>query len=140
MKRVCASARRAAAWLARLLCWRRRVPARVLPSASLCYVAELVDEQPDALEPGRCYLVGEGQSHLVAAFVCPCGCGAIVVLNLLEGLRPRWRAVVHEDNTVSFTPSVARHVGCRSHFFVRRGLVEWCARSLAGDRPRQDSE
>lgn len=91
--------------------------------------AVLVDEQPKELSPGECYLVGEGRFRWFAVFVCPCGCQDGVVLNLLTEMRPCWRVDVHEDEVVTFHPSINRQVGCRSHFTVRLGSVTWCRSS-----------
>lgn len=39
------------------------------------------------------------------------------------------------DGTVSIKPSGWRQKGCRSHFFLKRGQIEWCKSSQAvGDR------
>jgi hypothetical protein len=48
-----------------------------------------------------------------------------VQLSLLEDSRPRWRVEEHDDGTASIYPSVWRRRGCRSHFFVQRGMVIW---------------
>jgi hypothetical protein len=72
------------------------------------------------------YLVGEGEHLWQAVFKCPCGCEDDVQLSLMPEGRPRWHATVHENETVSLWPSVSRTVGCRSHFFVRHGRIDWC--------------
>lgn len=84
------------------------------------------EDVPEAARPATVYLVGEGGHLWFVVFVCPCGCGELVQLNLLPDSRPRWSAERHPDGTVSVSPSVWRTAGCRSHFFLRRGLVEWC--------------
>lgn len=119
--------RRAVSWL---LCPFRRqeaLPVAQPPDGRLRAV--MVEEQPDDLRPGECYLVGEGEHRWFAAFACPCGCGADVVLNLLPDMRPRWRIDIHDDETVTVSPSINRHRGCRAHFYVRRGQTQWCADS-----------
>ncbi|WP_436231260.1 DUF6527 family protein [Caballeronia sp. LjRoot29] len=58
--------------------------------------------------------------------ICPCGCGEVIELNLLKQARPCWSAEEHPDGTISLVPSVWRQRGCRSHFFLRRGGIEWC--------------
>lgn len=85
-----------------------------------------VDDVPSVLRPGVVYLVGEGEHLWCAALCCPCGCAATIQLGLLGDARPRWSAAVHADGSVSLTPSVWRRVGCRSHFVLRRGRIEWC--------------
>jgi hypothetical protein len=84
------------------------------------------DEMPDRLKSSTVYLCGEGEHLWAAAMVCPCGCGEVIQLNLLKQVRPYWNAVEHPDGAVSLAPSVWRQKGCRSHFFIRKGRVDWC--------------
>lgn len=115
-------------WLRRLWAWLRgRRRPRPAPFAT-----EAVDDLPDDLLPRTLYLAGEGGHRWCAALVCPCGCGEVIQLNLLRAVRPRWEVVEHRDGTVSLEPSVWRQKGCRSHFFLRRGQVEWCRSARAG--------
>jgi hypothetical protein len=83
-------------------------------------------EVPENLEAGMLYVIGENTYKWYVVFGCPCGCGEKVQLSLLEGDRPRWYLVEHDNGTVSLSPSVWRNRGCRSHFFVRRGHIKWC--------------
>lgn len=83
-------------------------------------------EEPDDLATRTVYVVGEGAHRWYAAFDCPCGCGDVVKLSLVPGDRPGWRLLRHWDGTASIAPSVWRHVGCRSHFWMRRGRIDWC--------------
>jgi hypothetical protein len=84
----------------------------------------VVEELPEILQPSSLYLVGK-KNHWCAALLCPCGCGEVIQLSLLEG-SPRWHVKQHWNGTASLHPSVWRIVGCHSHFFLRRGLVIWC--------------
>lgn len=102
--------------IARSWLLHRHIPFNIL------YVLEL----PEALDAGRLYVVGENGHQWFAAILCPCGCGATLQLNLQPDARPRWMLKVHWDDTPSLHPSVWRVKDCRSHFFLRRGLVEWC--------------
>jgi hypothetical protein len=45
---------------------------------------------------------------------------------LLEGIRPRWDLKVDADQRPTLHPSVWVADGCRSHFWLRRGIVHWC--------------
>ncbi len=85
-----------------------------------------VDEFPDKIDGSKVYLAGEGDNLWAAAMLCPCGCGEVIELNLLQQARPCWSAQEHPDGTISLAPSVWRQKGCRSHFFVRHGLIDWC--------------
>jgi hypothetical protein len=85
-----------------------------------------VEDMPDSLKSLTVYLCGEGENLWAAAMICPCGCGDVIQLNLLKRASPCWSVVEHPDGTVSVMPSVWRKKGCRSHFFIRQGRVEWC--------------
>lgn len=85
-----------------------------------------VEELPQQLKPRRLYVVGgDGQSWF-AAFLCPCGCGAVIHASLIEASRPSWRLTRHFAGAVSLHPSMWRTRGCRSHFWLRCGRIEWC--------------
>ncbi|MER9141803.1 DUF6527 family protein [Mesorhizobium sp. M0871] len=58
--------------------------------------------------------------------LCPCGCRRVLHMNLLADERPCWRLTRHDDGTTTLHPSVWRTTGCGSHFWFRRGRVEWC--------------
>lgn len=110
-------------WL-RLWRWLRPGPAP--------WATAHVEELPDDPRPRTVYLAGEGPYLWSAAMLCPCGCGETIRLNLLREARPCWAVERHPDGTVSIEPSVWRRLGCRSHFFLRRGRVEWCRSSSPG--------
>ncbi len=84
-----------------------------------------MEEFPDHLEPGKVYLAGEGDNIWAAAMICPCGCGEVIELNLLKQTRPCWSFQEHANGTISLAPSVWRRKGCRSHFYLRGGRIEW---------------
>ena len=85
-----------------------------------------VEDMPDSLKSLTVYLCGEGENLWAAAMICPCGCGDVIQLNLLKQASPCWSVVDHPDGTVTVMPSVWREKGCRIHFFIRQGRVEWC--------------
>lgn len=91
------------------------------------YHAVSVTDLPDALDRHLLYIVEENGHRHGAAMICPCGCKAVLEMNLVPDVRPIWRAAVHEDGTVSLHPSVWRQVGCRSHFWVKQGRIRWAA-------------
>lgn len=117
------------------LYWIRRLVGRVrdeTPPLRTLAVADI----PENPKFGAIYLLGLYQKPWAAAFLCPCGCGALIKLNLLPEARPCWHAKQHWDASVSLTPSVERLTGCRSHFWVRRGLIEWAYERRRMDSPR----
>lgn len=83
------------------------------------------DHLPNSLARHTIYLVEEDGYREQAALLCPCGCGHVIQLNLLTDERPCWTATTHADGTVSLHPSVWGKKGCRSHFWIRRGKVQW---------------
>lgn len=103
---------------------RRRPSVRKKPGAPL-YRVERVDLFPDSLSKGKIYLAGEDGQFWGAALLCPCGCGDTIELNLLKQVRPAWRVDLHRGGYVSIYPSVWRQKGCRSHFVMRKGRINW---------------
>lgn len=88
-------------------------------------LAKYVDDLPDILESNYVYLAGDDDYLWIAALMCPCGCGDTIQLNLLPEVRPRWKAEIHSDGTVSLSPSIWSRKGCGSHYFLRNGYVKW---------------
>jgi hypothetical protein len=115
------------AWLWSLVTFLPRRAARFWPwKKPKLYRYERVDDFPDSLKGSRVYIAGERGNLWAAAMLCPCGCGETIELNLLKEVRPRWSAEQHSDGTVSLKPSVWRQKGCRSHFVVSHGHINWC--------------
>lgn len=90
------------------------------------HVLAFVNDDPDTVMPGKIYIVGEDGHPWFAVMACPCGCGETIKLAMVQGSRPRWSFVRHWDGTLSLNPSVWRRIGCQSHFWMRRGRVDWC--------------
>jgi hypothetical protein len=84
-----------------------------------------IDELPDSLEKQRLYLIG-ANSPWSAALLCPCGCGEVIQLSLLADDSPSWTVSLDADGLPTLSPSVWRTKGCRSHFFLRHGMIAWC--------------
>lgn len=90
------------------------------------HTVAFVTEEPDTPVPRVVYVVGEDGHRWFAAFDCPCGCGEVIKLSLVPGDRPGWTLHDHVDGTASVAPSVWRQVGCKSHFWLRKGKIDWC--------------
>lgn len=103
----------------RLICWLRGTP---LPLRT-----EVVEEAPDEPVDGVVYLYKAGGDPWGLGFICPCGCGELIELNLMSDVRPRWKLEKRWDSVPSLHPSVWRKVGCRSHFWVREGHIKWAS-------------
>jgi hypothetical protein len=85
------------------------------------------DEQlPKQLFTHTVYIIGVPGNEWLATMVCPCGCRETLFLNLLQDEFPYWKWHIGADDTVTLSPSVWRRVGCKSHFFLRDGLIQWC--------------
>ena len=82
-------------------------------------------EVPEEPKKNHLYLVGEDDHFWFAVFLCPCGCGTNVQVSFLANSNPQWTFTEHRNGTISLSPSVWRKDGCRSHYFVRCGFVEW---------------
>ena len=85
-----------------------------------------VEEQPLELKKNVTYVIGENGINWFVVMVCPCGCESTLQMSLLPDAKPRWSLVEHADGAISLRPSVWRIKGCKSHFFLRRGLIRWC--------------
>lgn len=103
-------------WILRLLGLERR------------YQIAFVDEAPEALRKMTLYVIG-GEHPWSVALDCPCGCGAAIHLSLLKHERPSWSLNVAKDGWPTLSPSVWRTTDCRSHFFLRKGVIVWCGPS-----------
>lgn len=84
-----------------------------------------VSKTPERFKRTICYLITEDGFDEHLSFICPCGCGDTVHLNLLRDDSPCWLLEEGRSERPSISPSVLRKVGCKSHFFIRLGRVSW---------------
>lgn len=94
------------------------------------YRTKHVTEIPSRLRPHLLYAIG--YPPWSAALQCPCGCGAIIQLSLLQDDSPRWVLTIDEEETPTLFPSVWRRAGCHSHFLLKKGKVIWYRRHNLG--------
>lgn len=85
----------------------------------------VVDEFPELYLKNVMYLVDEDDPWY-AAMLCPCGCGAVIRLCLQEDVSPSWSLKYDNNGLMSLSPSIWRTTGCQSHFFLKKGKIEWC--------------
>lgn len=71
------------------------------------------------------HLIDDGDSWS-AGFYCPCGCGDVLEIALLYGVKPRWELTTDCKGRPTLYPSIWRKTGCQSHFWIRQGRVQWC--------------
>jgi hypothetical protein len=88
------------------------------------YKFRFVEESPEDLKAWTIYIVKDGDEPDSLIFKCPCGCESRVELNLLTDCRPQWTFKV-KGKKISISPSVWATRGCRSHFWIREGRVQW---------------
>ena len=104
--------------------WWRNTRENLMPARRVAFVES--DSLPETL-PRRGVIVAREEGELWSAgMMCPCGCGDLLELALLEEARPRWSVGVDRCGRASLSPSVWRKTGCGSHFWLRRGRVRWC--------------
>ena len=85
------------------------------------------------LKPGVMW-INKDARHI--QFLCPCGCdagrGTILPISIAGDARPPeiakggqyWTLIVHNDETISLTPSVLQ-TACGAHYFVQNNKVRW---------------
>lgn len=84
-----------------------------------------IDERPKVLKPRRLYVTRHAEGPAFGFLLCPCGCRETVHLRFMGERRPRWSLESRAGRATVF-PSVWRQSGCRSHFFIRVGRIDWC--------------
>jgi hypothetical protein len=84
-----------------------------------------INDFPTDIKPATVYIVTDGAVPDTLIFKCPCGCNADIYLNLLKDTRPNWSFHISKTRKITISPSVWRTVGCKSHFFIRRGRIDW---------------
>lgn len=93
------------------------------------YKTLFIEDLPQNIKTKAIYIVGTKQYPWQAALKCPCGCGALIQLNLLSESRPCWKFKVNTIKKITISPSIWREIGCKSHFFIHSGKIKW-AKSL----------
>jgi len=77
-----------------------------------------------ALNARQLIIVGSLDRPKWLKFLCPCGCGDTIALNLMESHYPRWRLRVEGPASISVLPSVDA-TKCGSHFWIKSNEVIW---------------
>lgn len=111
--------------IVRLLTWLKYIFSLIYRGSAQGFETVFVTELPDHLRTNKLYAVGDGTPWL-AVILCPCGCNEAIHLSLLPDDSPSWSLSIDEDNKPSLHPSVWRSKGCKAHFFLKRGSVDWC--------------
>ena len=104
--------------------WLRNAWARFGPRRDLVVIEG--DSLPKRLPRRNLVLAREDKEDWCVGMRCPCGCGDTIELLVIKEAKPRWDIAVNAKGQPTLSPSVWRKTGCRSHFWLRRGRVEWC--------------
>jgi hypothetical protein len=84
------------------------------------------DSLPKKLPWRDMVVAREGEENWCVGIRCPCGCGSAIELLLIREAAPRWDLSTDASGLPTLRPSVWRRMGCRSHFWVRAGRIDWC--------------
>lgn len=84
------------------------------------------DSLPSQLPWRDLVLARDDREDWCVGMRCPCGCGDPIELMLIREVNPRWSMSLDGDSRPTLHPSVWRKTGCRSHFWLRNGRVQWC--------------
>ena len=87
------------------------------------YVSSM-DAADKPTSKGRLVVVGPKGRPKWLRFLCPCGCGEVVALNLMASHSPKWAIRDEGDGTLSVSPS-ADSTTCGSHYWIRRSRIHW---------------
>ena len=102
----------------------------LLPWTEVSAAVQPCHPAADDLRQDRLVIV-RGETDKWALMRCPCGCGERLALSLAMERRPRWHVEVDRLGRPTVVPSVRMQDGCRAHFHLRNGRVEWCRDSGA---------
>lgn len=80
----------------------------------------------DAVKNDQIWIIRDRKLMKWGRLRCPCGCEEIILLSLSSSRSPRWQVSLDWLGRPSISPSVRRLDGCRSHFWIRSGKVDWC--------------
>ena len=82
-------------------------------------------EDPSAeVRAGWLVFIGTAEKSKWLRFTCPCRCGEVLSLNLMESYYPRWSVKANDDGTLDVSPSVDARA-CGSHFWIRGNKIDW---------------
>lgn len=74
-------------------------------------------EEPDVVFVGE-----EG-----VKYACPCGCKREVFLRRRKGKKEKYPSWDIDSSSASISPSIRELMGCKSHYHIKKGKVEWCS-------------
>ena len=92
------------------------------------YKVVIVPDNPreEQVQDNTVYLVGTKKFLKWAYLKCPSGCGEVIMLSLNPNSYPSWRVKISRGGLPTFSPSIFKQDGCKSHFWIQKGRVIWC--------------
>ncbi len=104
--------------------WWRNTWSRLSPRRKLHILVG--DSLPSRLPRRDLVLAREDDENWCVGMRCPCGCGEVIELLTIPEAKPRWDIFTDAKGRPTLSPSIWLKNGCRSHFWLRKGRVEWC--------------
>lgn len=80
---------------------------------------------PDTIKSKQILIIKDGVEPELLVLKCPCGCNQDIMLNLLKDTKPKWDFDFTSKDEINIYPSIWRNIGCKSHFFIKKGKVDW---------------
>jgi hypothetical protein len=92
------------------------------------FLVTQVDRYPGKAEipEGELCLVVDGGVKKWACLSCPGGCGVQISLSLNPERRPCWKVDNDFWRRPTVSPSIHQQRMCQCHFWITKGLIEWC--------------
>ncbi len=84
-----------------------------------------VVDLPDTIKSKQILIIKDGVEPELLVLKCPCGCNQDIMLNLLKDTKPKWDFDFTSNAEINIYPSIWRNIGCKSHFFIKNGKVDW---------------
>lgn len=78
---------------------------------------------PDQIKKNIIYIVGNENYVKWAYLKCPSMCGDVIMLSLIQATKPSWTIRRDKLGRPSIYPSIHKLDGCKSHFWIRRGMI-----------------
>lgn len=84
------------------------------------------DSLPKKIPKRVLVLARDEDEDWCVGMMCPCGCGKVIELMLIPEASPRWTMSADSKGRPTLKPSIWLRSGCRSHFWLRDGKIDWC--------------
>jgi hypothetical protein len=104
--------------------WWQQLKDRLLPARRLKIIEG--DSLPSTLPRRDLVLARDEEGDWCVGMRCPCGCGQSIELMLIREVKPRWDIRIDHIGQPTLHPSIWLQRGCRSHFWLKGGRIQWC--------------